>query len=82
VLITIEDDGIGFDPTASTRSEDPGLGLIGIRERVSRLNGTLQIESAPGKGTRLIVALPVQVSAVADEPSVIDLSQTVAEPVS
>jgi signal transduction histidine kinase len=81
VLITIEDDGIGFDPTASTRSADPGLGLVGIRERVSRLSGTLQIESAPGKGTRLIVALPVQVSA-ADEPSVIDLSQTVAEPAS
>jgi signal transduction histidine kinase len=53
--ITIEDDGKGFD---TARRERAGLGLIGIRERVSQLDGRLAIESAPGNGTRVSVALP------------------------
>jgi signal transduction histidine kinase len=62
VLITIEDDGVGFDPgevdgTGGRR----GLGLLGIRERVANLQGTVLIESAPGKGTRLTVELPAHV---------------------
>jgi glucose-6-phosphate-specific signal transduction histidine kinase len=35
-----------------------GLGLLGIQERVQALGGTLQITSAPGKGTTLQIALP------------------------
>ena len=60
-LITIEDDGVGFDcALADQAAERRGLGLIGIRERVSELRGTLRLESAPGKGTRLTVELPVR----------------------
>ncbi len=58
VLITVEDDGVGFQP--STEPGRPGgLGLIGIRERAWQLGGTVRLESAPGTGTRLTVELPV-----------------------
>jgi two-component system sensor kinase len=58
LFVTVEDDGLGFDPAASRRGPR-GLGLVGIRERVTRLNGQMRIETAPGKGTRLSVEVPV-----------------------
>jgi signal transduction histidine kinase len=62
LLVTIEDDGAGFDP-ADTRSSDgtQGLGLVGIRERVAHLRGTVRMESGSGKGTRLTVEVPAEV---------------------
>jgi signal transduction histidine kinase len=61
VLITIEDDGVGFDATeVSWSGARRGLGLLGIRERVAQLRGTLRLESSPGKGTRVTVELPAQ----------------------
>lgn len=57
--IVIEDDGIGFDVSAPRSADRRGLGLIGIRERVSHLNGTVIIESASRRGTRIVVELPV-----------------------
>jgi signal transduction histidine kinase len=51
------DDGIGFDPV--TVRERGGLGLAGIQERVQRIGGLLQVNSAPGKGTRVAVEVPV-----------------------
>jgi len=56
VLVMIEDDGRGFDPAAS---RDGGLGLLGMRERVELLDGTLQVEAEPGQGTTLIITLPM-----------------------
>jgi signal transduction histidine kinase len=61
VLITIEDDGTGFDQAETPGPEGTrGLGLVGIRERVAQLRGTLRVETAPGKGTRLTVELPAR----------------------
>lgn len=55
VTLTIRDDGVGFDPA----SEFPGhLGLRSMRERAERAGGTLHIESAAGRGTRLTVRVP------------------------
>jgi signal transduction histidine kinase len=55
VRLEIADDGVGFDPCALF----PGhLGLQSIRERVERLGGTVEIDSAPGQGTRVRVVLP------------------------
>ena len=54
LLVTIEDDGVGFDPSATPR----GLGLISIRERVAQVRGELRLEATPGKGTRLTVEVP------------------------
>jgi signal transduction histidine kinase len=54
ILVTVQDDGSGFDPERVR-----GLGLLGMEERVRHLGGTFQIESSPGRGTLLRVALPL-----------------------
>ena len=58
--IRIEDDGVGFDPHAlgsSGRTE--GFGLFSIRERLSNLGGLFKVDSAPGRGTRINLVIPV-----------------------
>jgi len=56
IQLFISDDGQGFD--MSTRPY--GMGLRSIRERVSSIQGSVQIQSAPGRGTRLIVQAPIK----------------------
>jgi signal transduction histidine kinase len=53
LLLTIQDDGRGFDVR-----ETKGLGLLGIQERVTRLGGKCKVHSQPGQGTILRVELP------------------------
>jgi two-component system sensor histidine kinase UhpB len=55
------DDGRGFDAQAVLRTpwQDRGLGLAGMTERASLLNGTVDIQSEPGSGTRIDVKIPV-----------------------
>ena len=53
--IVIQDDGIGFDPEAAGGS---GHGLGNLRRRASRLSGSLEIDSAPGRGTEVIFEAP------------------------
>lgn len=61
IKCTTRDDGVGFDvPAVLSRRGDRGLGLIGIRERVAALGGTLTIRSAPGQGTELLITIPVR----------------------
>jgi signal transduction histidine kinase len=55
VTAVVEDDGTGFDPAAVRQD---ALGLVGMRERLALLGGTLAVESAPGKGSALIAFLP------------------------
>jgi signal transduction histidine kinase len=55
VSISLEDNGRGF---AGTHVQN-GMGLWGLQERFRLLNGGLEIESAPGKGTRLYGYLPL-----------------------
>ncbi len=57
--VSVADDGAGFDPACVGRAENEGFGLFSIRERVQAIGGTIQIESAPGSGTRISVAMPV-----------------------
>jgi signal transduction histidine kinase len=53
VRLGIRDDGVGgAEPTR-------GSGLIGLRDRVEAIRGTLQVDSRPGQGTSLQVKLPV-----------------------
>lgn len=56
---SIRDDGVGFDP-ATTKGSRNALGLLGMRERLHVLGGTLQIESAPQQGTELKILIPVE----------------------
>jgi len=61
LCITVSDDGIGFDPASlgdRSRDVEVGWGLFSIRERVALLGGRLDIESAPGKGTRFRLVAP------------------------
>jgi len=59
---TVRDNGIGFDtgngPDATTTA---GLGLLGIRERLDSIGGTLHLQSQPGKGTALLINIPCEV---------------------
>jgi signal transduction histidine kinase len=61
LLVTIEDDGVGFDQGTVDASVPRGIGLVGIRERVALVRGSMRMETAPGKGTRLTVELPAPV---------------------
>ena len=59
IRCSIRDDGIGFDVSAvMERGGAEGIGLIGIRERLAPLRGTLDINSTPGGGTELVVTIP------------------------
>ena len=61
LCITVADDGIGFDPAElddRSRVRKVGWGLFGIRERLTLLGGRLDIDSAPGRGTRFRLIAP------------------------
>jgi signal transduction histidine kinase len=60
-LLEIEDDGLGFDVEAVNKSYDKrgSLGMVNLRERTELVNGLLNIDSAPGKGTRVQVYIPL-----------------------
>ncbi|MBZ5636173.1 MAG: PAS domain S-box protein [Acidobacteriia bacterium] len=57
VGLTVADDGAGFDPEA-IRGKG-GLGLIGMQERARLANGKLSIASQPGRGTRIVLEVPL-----------------------
>lgn len=60
VHATVRDDGRGFDAeTTMARRGDRGLGLLGMRERVDALGGRFVLQSAPGHGTEVSVAIPI-----------------------
>jgi signal transduction histidine kinase len=57
---SIQDDGGGFDVRAlQTDRGRTGLGLIGMQERLNAIGGTLLIDSAPGRGTKLLIRVPM-----------------------
>lgn len=56
LTITVEDDGIGFTPDKTANS---GIGLKNIRNRVDFLKGTIDYQSAPGKGTSVLIEIPL-----------------------
>jgi signal transduction histidine kinase len=65
VDLRVTDDGRGFDPLG----EFPGhLGLQSMRERAAAVGGVLEIDSAPGEGTRLCARIPVAAHARGSEP--------------
>jgi signal transduction histidine kinase len=62
----VTDNGVGFDPLAVVNSGKPGLGLVGIRERLSAVGGKLRIQSAEGRGTKLDITAPLHQVSNAD----------------
>jgi signal transduction histidine kinase len=57
LAVVVQDDGKGFDPSGRTG----GFGLLGMRERLVLVRGTLRIESEPGVGTTLRASIPIHV---------------------
>ncbi|MFC7533646.1 sensor histidine kinase [Actinoplanes sp. GCM10030250] len=59
VTLDVRDDGTGFDPALPRETgDDGGFGLRGMRERLSRIAGTLEVESEPGAGTAISACVP------------------------
>jgi signal transduction histidine kinase len=56
LTVTVQDDGCGFDPGA--RGNEHGIGLLGVRERLALIGGSLAVDSSPGGGTRLRITVP------------------------
>jgi signal transduction histidine kinase len=56
IHVSVRDDGSGFDPSEHT----DGFGLLGMHERVQLLDGALQVNSSPGRGTTIKASFPIK----------------------
>ena len=63
LLFSVRDNGCGFDPATAPSMSEGHFGLRGIRDRINILDGTMSIESVPGKGTRVSLALTLPTEA-------------------
>jgi two-component system sensor histidine kinase DegS len=54
------DDGCGFDPKALGDGASGHYGLVGMRERIEYLDGSLEVKSSPGHGTRIEITVPLK----------------------
>jgi signal transduction histidine kinase len=59
LTVVVEDDGTGFDPTQRSLTAGSGMGLLCMEERARLLDGSVAIDSAPGKGSAVRLTLPV-----------------------
>jgi signal transduction histidine kinase len=59
VRLTIQDDGIGFDPQIQSTPNSHKMGLRQMRERITNLEGQLKLESAPAQGVILRLEIPL-----------------------
>ena len=58
VRLKMKDDGVGFEVNEAARKTD-SFGLTWMRERVALLGGEIDIQSSPGKGTKVEISIPV-----------------------
>jgi PAS domain S-box-containing protein len=76
VEIIVADDGVGFDVSGQLQDSSglsgSGFGLFSIRERVGLMRGTCQVDSSPGRGTRIRLLVPLSTAAA---PGVAETSQ-------
>jgi signal transduction histidine kinase len=78
VQLQILDNGRGFEPKSFGASRRGHFGLLGIKERVASLFGVLSVHSVPGRGTRLLVTIPIQ-AAVRVNAQRISENRTIAD---
>jgi len=62
VVAEVTDDGCGFEPSTALTPSGQSLGLFGMHERAGYVQGELSLESGPGRGTRVRVVLPAELS--------------------
>src|SRR5262249_5079142 len=60
VQLEVRDNGCGFQPNTCKISKAGHFGLLGMQERVASLFGMLSVDSAPGRGTKLLVTIPAK----------------------
>jgi signal transduction histidine kinase len=59
VRASVEDDGKGFDPETMSEDEASRYGFSTLRDRISKVGGTLDVESAAGEGSRVAFSIPI-----------------------
>lgn len=70
LVVEVADDGRGFVLNEKRMpNQTTGLGLLGIRERAAIVRGSLVIDSAPGRGTKIALRIPLKGAAAADKPA-------------
>ena len=57
--VVVQDDGTGFDPAGLALVDDERFGLQFMRERAEELGGRVEVGSGPGRGTRVLVEIPL-----------------------
>lgn len=60
LVITVDDDGCGFDPEAVRRQRGYRFGLLSMEERAQEIGGSLTVESAPAQGTKVTIRVPLR----------------------
>ncbi|NLZ53932.1 MAG: sensor histidine kinase, partial [Thermoanaerobacteraceae bacterium] len=59
INLVVADDGIGFDASEKNgKSNERHFGIMTIKERIALINGSINIESTPGQGTKIFVSVP------------------------
>ncbi|MBI5095246.1 MAG: HAMP domain-containing protein [Candidatus Hydrogenedentes bacterium] len=69
VTLVVEDNGRGFDLESVRSRGSKSLGLVGIRERAALIGGDVEFESHPGKGTEVLVSIPLETQQYDDQDS-------------
>jgi signal transduction histidine kinase len=59
LVVTIADNGKGFDPKTVKQGRAGSAGLVSMRERAATVGGTLKVDSKPGTGTMITLTLPM-----------------------
>jgi signal transduction histidine kinase len=59
-VLTIRDDGRGFDPQVAASPDTGHFGLVGMEERVQRLGGSMEVASKPGQGCNIRFGIPME----------------------
>jgi signal transduction histidine kinase len=59
LLICVSDEGSGYEPDQVAAGPHRGLGLVSVRERLSLIGGTADIQSTLGGGTRAVLTVPL-----------------------
>ena len=69
IHVSVEDDGVGFDAVEviSMAAKSDKFGLFSIRERLEQLGGLIEIDSAPGRGSRISMTAPLKCEILTDE---------------
>jgi two-component system sensor histidine kinase DegS len=60
VRATVEDNGKGFDPEGLKHEDGEGRGLLTLQDRVEQAGGSIEFDSSPGKGARVVVVIPTE----------------------